>query len=266
MEAAWPQGLSGRKPSRAARAITVVVIVLQTTALLAASYFFEQGQVKGGLAPETLLLLAIWIVGFPVLGLLGIAWSVLSGLRHWETRRVAIAVLATSIVTSSAIIPALVSKCIGAAMRPIVKRELGRTWRQSEVDLHKEMKAHYDSLLVHLREPRRVLEVRPGRLLLDDRLVVELIHFREFGSWQPSTIIGKEVRVILPNRATFEERYIPGMVRGFSGSSPRDPATRTPYGTVRAFVLFEGELLNKRFSGDPELEEAYFREHATNPY
>jgi hypothetical protein len=254
------------RPHRWPRAITFLVLALQAGSILVAAYVWARGGAKGGLSNENVLGLGIAIFVFPPLGILGVAWALVGALKRWEDRRMAATVLVVSIAMSSAILPDFVGRRLGALMYPLVREQVAEASRQARLEYQKEKEIHYNSLVQRFQQPRRVVAVNPAYFLLDDQLVVEIIDFSDFGSWSPSAVIGREVQIVLPDRNTFDRHYVPGAIGGgFPEPRPRDPHTGTHYGTVPAFVVYEGELLNKRFARYPERAEKFFRQHAASP-
>ena len=208
---------------------------------------------------------------FPFLGILGVAWAVVSGLKRWERRAVAVTLLVVSGVMATGIAPAYACTKIGILLLPLARARATQAAHREAESYKAEKKAHYEALSQRFQTPQRVVEVRPPFVLLEDQLVVKLLGIdgsgggaERFRAWAPDNLLGHEVMVVLPNREIFESQYVPGVYSGFFGPHPKDARTGTPYGDVPAFVLLEGELVNKRFSRYPDLLERDFRKHAAS--
>jgi len=204
----------------------------------------------------------ISVLVFPLLGVVGVAWAILSVAKAWERRALGVAVFVVSVAMCSVFVPLWASQRIGSLLRPAARARAAQVAHRAAERYRGEKGVHYDSLVQRFQIPVRVIDVRPAFLLLEDHSVVELLGFDDFGSWEAESLIGREVTIVLPDRKTFEGRYVPGVMSGFAGPRPKDPGTQSSYGDVPAFVLLEGELLNKRFSRYPELFERFFRDHA----
>jgi hypothetical protein len=254
------------RSSRRTRTITIVLFATQGAVLLVASYLWEQSELAGGLPIEFVVFAATCIVVFPAVGSLGVAWAVLGLTKHWEDRRVAAVLLVISLVLATGVAPAFICQGIGFVMRPLVEERNARVARRARVEYQKGIEIHFDSLVERFRQPHRVEAVRPGYFLLDDQSVVKLLYFQDFGSWSPNSVIGREVQVVLPDFDTFKEHYQIGAGDGGWVPRPRESITHAQYGSVPAFVILEGELLNKRFSRFPPGEiDKFFRRHAAVP-
>jgi hypothetical protein len=117
------------------------------------------------------------------------------------------------------------------------------------------------------RTPQRVVFARGPWLRLADGLVVSLLgsfgsreDVDRFNAWVSANLVGRDVRVVLPDRVKFDNAYVPGMITGLSNLRPKDPETGTPYGNVPAIVLLDGEIVNLRISKNAERDEKWFRD------
>jgi len=250
------------KPGWAARTFTFALLALQGISVLLSAHLWAHGGAREGLSTESLAGMAVMFFVFPSLGVAGVVWAILGAWQRWESRTFAAALLVVSFAMSSIVAPELLSQKLGSLMEPLARRQIEAESRKEYAEYRHELRVHYDSLLERFRRPRRVVAMRPGYLLLDDQSAVKLLDFYDFGSWSPNLVVGKEVEVVLPDRETFESHYQVGARDGFLATRPSDPVTKTRYGTVPAFVIFNGELLNKRFARYPEMVERFFREHA----
>ncbi len=240
--------------------MVVVILALQCASLLLASHLWST---KGGeLTPESVLAVAIAFLLVAPLGLAGIVWAIVGVMKGWARPLVAAIVLAVSLVMAVPILSFYPIRWIGGILRPFTARVQAHDAQLASVKYRNELATHYDDLLIRFREPRRVVKVVGSEFLLDDRSVVDLVGLPRRGNWSVSDVVGREVQVVLPDRATFEAHYILGLKEAFKEARPLDPVTRSEYGDVPAFLLCEGRLLILRIASDPAAEEKYFRDHA----
>lgn len=249
------------------RIVTSLLFACQAASVLLHAYLREQAG-GDGMSTEGFLALGMMFFAFPPLGILGVTWAIWSTVKRWETRPIAIAFLLVSVAMSTSILPFYVSRSMGPLLRPWAQTRAAEAAHRGKANYLAQQTAHYDALRQRFRTPQRVAEARGKWLRLADGCVLELIDVyraaqddRTFESWASENLVGREVRVALPDRSYFDDSYVAGATKGFHNPRPRDPGTGTQYGNIPAVVLLEGGIVNTRFSRNPKAFEAWYREH-----
>jgi hypothetical protein len=112
--------------------------------------------------------------------------------------------------------------------------------------------AHYEQLRQRFQVPQRVIAADRGQLLLEGDVVVKLTgvywnqaRFADFDSLGRAALVGREVMVQLPDRAAFEQLYVPG------ARSALFPGHGAGYGMVPVIAYLDNTPLNERHASLP---------------
>lgn len=248
-----------------ARGVTSAILALQAGAIILNGWLWGLGGGQGYLTTEGLFALVIAFTVFPALGVLGLVWAIVSGVRQLERRWIAATLLVVSLGMGSIVPPMFVSSQVGRLFRPLAQKMKAENVRRATERYAAAKRIHHKALLERFRAPRRVVEAHAPYLYLDNSCVVQMIDFsgaegglERFKAWAPGNLVGREVRIVLPSLRFFEDGYIPGGTRGRTRRRAVDPETRTPYGEVPAFVLLDGDLVNARFATYPARTRKFY--------
>jgi len=229
-----------------------------------AGYLWAEGNADGSTG---FVVLGYAFVVFPVLGSVGVAWAISSATARWESRRLAFPFLAISAAMLTVIPPLTAAEWIGSLMLPRAEATAHLAAKRGRESYDSIRSAHYDALLAHFRVPQRVVEARGGSLCLADGHVIDLLEFdgsnngvQKFESWAMENLVGREVRVVIPDRVSFLPHYIPGSESHFGRPRPKD-GSGYDYGDVPAVVLLGEEVVNARFCRNSRSFGRLFREH-----
>jgi hypothetical protein len=231
------------------------VLTEQILFLLFAAYQFASEPEGGGPTPQIFLAIGVAVFVFPASGILGVGWALVSWIKRWEPQAVAAAVLLWSIAVASAICPLYASKWIGLLIRPAVQARIVRAARADHAAYLESKAVHYEALRRRFVTPQKVISAASGGYVrLADGNVIHLLEYGgtkagrdAFETWAAQNLVGRDVRVVLPERKYFDSKYIPGLRTGFVGAHPIDPETKTPYANIPGIIILDGEIVNERF-------------------
>lgn len=194
---------------------------------------------------------------YPVAGILGLIYVVVSIIRKRVLLPLAYVLFFTSIAMTS-ISPAIIwTRWLADLLAPAASSQNQRFIEKGRVQHANRVQEDYAALTMEFKTPQTVKNSKSMYLLLQSGHVVTLYGTymskdlaNQFASFAREHIVGKSVTITLPEFDTFSQNYGPGTHSGVFF----DVKSKT-YGDVPGFVFFEGELLNKRFARNPGLFE-----------
>lgn len=244
----------------------VVIIFLQIFVFFTLTYTFAAN--PGGINPFYIGFFFMLLAVSVVLGVTGLVWVMRLGQIY---RTAALLLLATSVFILLDLWPLNLSKKISPIFHPIVEKQRLVSSEQAKQISEYTKKMHYSVLSEVFQHPQTIVEAQYKYLVLEDGNVLKLFGFSsssenetEFEKYASEFLVGKTIKIDLPDYADFSNNYTPNFRTGIFVNDnytwPRDPKLQEPYGEIPVLISVNDELINLRYGSERSLQKYLSRD------
>lgn len=235
-----------------------VTFGLQMAAIILAAWFIAYDKAAGGFSSLAgLLIIPLGILGFPLLGIIGLVQSI-RFLRKKLHIVPAIVLILTSVLMLTLVVPSSLASKFSALFSSTAEKEHAESIVEIRQTYSDTKEAHYATLSEMFQKPQKIVEVQYQYLVLEDGNVLKPFEFyssrentTEFEKYAKEFLVGKAIKIDLPDYTDFSNSYIPNSRTGIFANNnykwPRDTELNERYGEIPVLIFVNGDLINSKY-------------------
>jgi hypothetical protein len=243
-----------------------VILGLQIGAIVLAAWFIAYDKAAGGFSSLAgLLIIPLGILGFPLLGIVGLVQAIRL-LRKKLYTIPALVLILTSVLMLTLVVPGSIASKLSPFFSSTAEKEHTESIVERRQAYSDTQEAHYAVLSEVFQKPQKIIEAKYQYLVLEDGNVLKLFGFyssrentTEFENYAREFLVGKTIKIDLPDYADFSNSYIPNSRTGtFANNNykwPRDPELNEQYGEIPVLIYVGGDLINSKYGGGSAIQK-----------
>ncbi|OGI60299.1 hypothetical protein A2641_01075 [Candidatus Nomurabacteria bacterium RIFCSPHIGHO2_01_FULL_37_25] len=235
-----------------------VILGLQIGAIFLAAWFIAYDKAAGGFSSLAgLLIIPLGILGFPLLGIVGLAQAIRLLRKKLHTIP-AIVLILTSVLMLTLVVPSSIASKLSPFFSSTAEKEDTKSIVEKRQAYSNTKETHYAILSEIFQKPQKIIEAQYQYLVLDNGNVLKLFGFysshentTEFENYARKFLVGKTIKIDLPNYADFSNSYIPNSRTGtFANNNyewPQDSEFNERYGEIPVLIYIDSDLINSKY-------------------
>ncbi len=245
---------------------TIVIFIIQISAIILGAGLIAYDEISGGFSSLAgLFVIPVITIGFPLLGILGLIQVALLLRKKLYTISV-ISLTITSILMITLVIPSFIASKLSLLFYPIAEKKLTENVIEKKQTYSNTKEAHYAELLKLFQKPQKIIEVQDQYLVLEDGNILKLLGFyssreniAEFLKYSAKYLVGKTIKIELPDYIDFSNSYIPSSRTGTFANNkykwPKDPILNKSYGEIPVLIRIDEKLINSNYGGGNSIQK-----------